>query len=52
MGEIEEKWADTALFIAKGAAFWLFWLLFYIICGFELTILCLLLKIAGNTGKR
>ena len=51
MGEFEEKWADTALSIVKGAAFWLFWLLFYIICDFELTLLCLLMLVARNTGK-
>jgi len=46
----EEKWGDSALYYARMVAFWLFWLLFYIICGLELTLVCLLMKIAWNTG--
>ena len=52
MSEIEDKWVDITLFAVKGLAFWLFGMLFYVICGFELTLLCLLVKIAGNTGKK
>ena len=48
----EDKWADTAIYCAKMAAFWLFWLLFYIVCGFELTFVCLVVKIAWNTRKK
>ena len=52
MGEFEEKWAESALYAAKMVAFWLFWLLFYIMFDFELTLLCLLMKVAWNTGKK
>ncbi len=52
MVNFEDKWADSAIYSAKAVAFWLFWLLFYVICGFEITLLCLLLKIAWNTGKK
>ena len=50
MVNFEDKWADSAIYSAKAVAFWLFWLLFYIICGLELTLVCLLMKIAWNTG--
>ena len=48
----EPEWADIALKVAKSTAFWLFWLLFYVICDLELTLICLLLMIAQNTSKK
>ena len=48
----EDKWAITAIYYAKMVAFWLFWPLFYIIFGFELTIVCLLATISWNTRKK
>ena len=51
MDENQVEWTDIAIEWAKTVAFWLFWLLFYIICDFELTLLCLLMLVARNTGK-
>ena len=48
----EDKWLDLAIYFAKMVVFWLIWLLFYIIFGFELTLLCLLIKIAWNTRDK
>tara|TARA_R110000824_G_scaffold208439_1_gene394222 strand:- start:1372 stop:1548 length:177 start_codon:yes stop_codon:yes gene_type:complete len=52
MNENQTEWADIALSLVKSTAFWLFWLLFYIIGGFELTLVCLLLVIAQKTGQK
>ena len=46
-----EELIDLVLKCAKNIAFWLFWLLFYILFDLELTLVCLLILLNTKIGK-